>query len=158
MKKIKLTRKNKKTKTIVCPVCGSGSLTYAGAMAGWTFPNANVAQRYICKNCGYEGSVALTVESKDDMEKIRKHGEWLRRHGKIDHKLVTQPIFTKEWIWMWRAVIACMVVLTLIMFFIIAIRSEWSQLGFMILSFFWVVFAIIWLVVRFAKARTKQGK
>ncbi len=123
MKKIRLTRKNKKTKTIVCPVCGSGSLTYAGAMAGWTFPGINAAERYICKNCGYEGSVALTVESKDDMEKIRKHGEWLRRHGKIDHKIVTQPTFTKNWIWFWKVIVVSIVILLTTTFFLLLITK-----------------------------------
>lgn len=102
----------------VCPVCGSGSLTYAGTSRGWTFPGVHTAERYICKNCGYEGGVVITVKSKKDIEKIRKHGEWLRKSGKIDHKVITQPIFSKKWIWFWRSIIISTVIIIVILIFL----------------------------------------
>lgn len=89
----------------VCPVCG-GSLEYAGvgslSRMFLPFPDVNTAQRYVCKSCNYVGPIAINVKSQEDIKKIRQNFARLKREGKIDHKIVTQPIFNKNYLWFWK--------------------------------------------------------
>jgi len=41
----------------VCPRCGSTNVTKSGPFDGWLFPI-----RYVCRDCGYSGTLVLEVE------------------------------------------------------------------------------------------------
>ena len=89
----------------VCPVCG-GPLQYVGvaSLSAFFLPWFSTAQRFVCKKCGYVGSVGLNVKSKEDLKIIKKHFDELKRTGKIDHKMSITPIFSRKWLWLWKIV------------------------------------------------------
>ena len=89
---------------LVCPVCGSGNIVHAGVSNGWAFPGVHTAQRYICKDCGYEGSVILEVDSPEEIEKIKSHYKNFIK-GNKKRVVHVQPIFTKKHLWFWRALV-----------------------------------------------------
>jgi len=89
----------------VCPVCG-GSLEYVGVTSPnkffLPFPDVNTAQRYVCSNCNYVGPIAINAKSREDIKKIKQNFERMKREGKIDNKIITQPIFHKNYLWFFR--------------------------------------------------------
>lgn len=89
----------------VCPVCG-GPLEYVGfsSLSVFFLPLFSTAQRFVCKKCGYMGSVGLNVESKEDLKMIKKHFDKMKKAGRINHKISTTPIFSRKWLWLWKIV------------------------------------------------------
>lgn len=96
---IETWRRNKvKFEGKVCPVCGSGSFTHSGTFSGWTFPRMHTAQKYLCKNCGYAGSIALELRSESDIEKLNQNYSRKIKDGTG----YSQPIFSHKWIPFWK--------------------------------------------------------
>ena len=125
----KVKSKKMKREIRVCPVCGE-SLEYAGVGSAsrmfLPFPDVNTAQRYVCKNCNYVGPIAINVKSQEDIKKIRQNFERLKREGKIDHKIFTQPIFNKNYIWFWKMFIVLIFVIPFSIFIFYYILGAFS--------------------------------
>ncbi len=57
----------------ICPVCG-GEVEYAGIISGHIiFPGASTAQIYICKECNYQGSAVIEVDTPEEVKKMREY-------------------------------------------------------------------------------------
>src|SRR3970040_2155628 len=55
----------------ICPFCG-GNVEYAGISSGHIFPAIHTGQMYICRECGYQGSFIIEVDSPDEVNKIKE--------------------------------------------------------------------------------------
>jgi len=119
MKNEKITKIKRQIK--VCPVCGE-SLEYTGVSSlnklFLPVPDVNTAQRYVCSNCGYVGPISLNIFSKEDIKKIKKNFARLKREGKIDGRIVTQPIFNKNYLWFWRLFLILIFVVPITVFIV----------------------------------------
>ncbi len=112
VKKIdKQDKSNSKSDVImeVCPICGEPELTYYRLTAGGIFlPVPD--QRYLCKNCGYVGSVSLEVKSADDINKIKKHYETIKKSQTMSHKSIDAQdqkpdLMTPGYTWLWKDIL-----------------------------------------------------
>ena len=83
----------------ICPVCG-GKTEYAGISSGHIFPALHTGQMYVCKECGYQGSFIIEVDSPDD---VRKMKEALHEYSEN----VEKPTFSfpEKWIWFWKVIL-----------------------------------------------------
>jgi|Deesub1362B_J571_1020462.scaffolds.fasta_scaffold02301_5 C4-type Zn-finger protein len=96
---------NKKFIFKVCPVCG-GDVEYAGISSGYIFPGINTAQKYVCKNCGYQGALVLEVSSLEYVKHLqKKYQESLSSKTDQTHRIKTDTLpFSEKWVWLWRLV------------------------------------------------------
>ncbi len=109
----------------VCPICGEPELTYYRMTAGGMFlPVPD--QKYLCKNCGYIGSVSLEVKSADDIEKIKKHYEMIRKSESMGHKSIhTQEqkpeVMSLGYAWLWKdmLIVTSIIIVAAIIFAIV---------------------------------------
>ncbi len=93
----------------VCPVCG-GEVEYAGISSGHIiFPGVSTSQMYICKECGYQGSFIIEVDTPEDVEKTR---EYLKTHKGDNIAPVDSAVhsFPKEYTWLWKVLLALIVI------------------------------------------------
>jgi len=58
------TLKHQKPTPIYCPKCASPKLTLSSSLDYWLTP-----QKYVCKECGYVGSVFMELEKEEENEK-----------------------------------------------------------------------------------------
>jgi hypothetical protein len=56
--------KHQKPTQIFCPKCASPKLTLSNSLDYWLTP-----QKYVCKECGYVGSVFMELEKEEENEK-----------------------------------------------------------------------------------------
>ncbi len=99
--------KNAKIKPIqgiqICPYCG-GSVEYAGISSGHIFPGIHTAQMYLCRECGYQGSFIIEVDTPDEVNKIK---EALKTNdGNIEIPAFSYP---EKWRWIWKIILVLMV-------------------------------------------------
>jgi len=80
----------------MCPFCG-GSVEYAGINSSYIFPQINTAQMYICRKCGYQGSLIIEVDTPDEVDTMK---EALKNHNEG----IKTPTFRypDKWIWFYR--------------------------------------------------------
>ena len=50
--------------TKLCPKCGSPNIDLSSIFDIWLTP-----EQYVCKDCGYKGSIVLEIEGRDESEK-----------------------------------------------------------------------------------------
>lgn len=93
----------------VCPICGEPELTYYRMVAGGIIPLPVADQKYLCKNCGYIGSVSLEVETEEDIRKIKDHYEMIKKSETMNHKSLSSQknpeVMTPEYSWLWKDVL-----------------------------------------------------
>jgi tetratricopeptide (TPR) repeat protein len=96
----------------ICPVCG-GEVEYAGISAGHIiFPGVSTAQIYICKECDYQGSAIIEVDTPEEVKKMREYLKSHKEENVAPADSVVAPAFgyPKEYMWLWRTLLILIVI------------------------------------------------
>ncbi len=95
----------------ICPICG-GEVEYAGISSGHIiFPGASTAQIYICKECDYQGSAVIEVDTLEEVKKMRKYLKSHKGENVIPADNAASAFgYPKEYAWLWRALLVLIVI------------------------------------------------
>ena len=89
----------------ICPFCG-GNVEYAGISSGHIFPGIHTGQMYLCRECGYQGSFIIEVDTPDEVNKIK---EALKaKDGNIKTPAFSYP---EKWQWIWKIILVLIIAL-----------------------------------------------